>query len=1562
MNRYFIFAAGLLVAVLMPVVRADVSFSLKIAGTDGKDSQMVRADEMASRVETGDGIVWKGHPVLGEGFTVTAGLNPQTDGAREWSFAYTGNASTWRIEEVSFPEWTVPRTDRTRVFIPNYVGVERAPQWEGLKPGALVDEVGPCFIGVHYIASMDETVGSFLLDLRGEARFHSMRFEIRNGEKPDTLVLKCVHQLPLTEASRRSFAIPYTGMLTKFRGGWFDAAKIYRAWVWEQDWYKKAAARDFSRLREIALWMWNRGTSDVTVPPAVRFMKDTGLKVALDWYWWHGVPYDTCYPFFWPPREPVESFTAGIRAIHAAGGYVQPYTNGMLWDCDDARWAEGGEESAIVTADGKPKASMFNPYTRQCQAWCCGEAPCFQEKMRTLEKTIAATGMDGVYMDMIASAAFGPCHNRHHRHAPGGGRFMVDGYRDCVAKVRADNPGLLLSSEEHSEAYFDVFDSLIYVYPSYERFGCGCAPDYRRVPATLAVYHGAVAAFGSFATMDERPPWDEKWGASPFTNDVEQLERRYPDQFAVEFARGAVWGLCPTVHKFLLEQATSPRFAADYRFVKNTARFYYDNRDLLFDGAMLDPGILRCAAKRVDFIKRSCYSKPPDVRTITEPALETVFASVWQAKDGRRGAVLCNWSREPQDYAFTAEGQTFKGVLPARGWTRIDLGVAATSDPSRTNLVRDDFLPDNWGGVVGWDEVSRRSGRMTVERLREKTADGYAVVRLRTVNIEPGETCFRMVVGLPLVQDETCRFSARVRTHALGNSAVCRLALRAMPWGGQVDVRVPADTEGEWRDVTWEGKLGFAAKDGTSVLEISAEGAFPEGGYLDFAAPRLEGRLKNGSDPLALWKLQPSSVRLTPLDPVLDEMRAASPEMVFYYPGETEVAGERLLLRATLDGRSVTCPFDADHRAKAVFAPRAPGRVALRAELVGEKTGRLYGANIYRARVRDEVKGPTPLRKLNNFVSEIHSGPLADGEYAFTLAREGWVYVGFDKAYERVTADIDGVTAVRYRVGEKNEGMRFLEAGRHVVTVKGAGASAGGTLDIRLVKRIFATGLQLAGEIKPNFNGYFYGEDYYRSLGLLGGFNTIESYWSDLRSSEALKRLTLEMEERGVQINYGNGMGAWDTRRLDYGAYLSLVTNHPAYKAGLVGSFDENSIDPHYGKVIKMNATEIWWHAFDENRQLNVFFDDGAYSLPVRPSVDIPELSAYVNTGDGRSMLISEAYYRSTETQHDFDDLVDFMRRQVRMLGELVPSVPSRYFYLLNGWMMIGGYTSGYHTGVDMRALNGEVLRILATDPAFSEIGGAAFSKPACLDDHFRFIFAAMRYYCIEGGTGDFAKANGLTLWPRHLENGDFEKGFDGWRIVPAEPGSLSTDTIKEFAERWQGRVYPYRGYKPVNGKKTGDDFAVFTQSAKGPNRLARTITGLAPGRVYQLNFAVSDEATAKKGMADGKVRETQAVHIPYLRAKVSGAETIPELDHVIYFQGKYGVNRIFVNRVVFRATSPTATVEFSDWKTDAEPGVAAGQRTILNYVGVYPYYYKDEAELENLKRLFSKAKSMEGK
>ena len=102
--------------------------------------------------------------------------------------------------------------------------------------------------------------------------------------------------------------------------------------------------------------------------------------------------------------------------------------------------------------------------------------------------------------------------------------------------------------------------------------------------------------------------------------------------------------------------------------MKDTARFYYDNRDLLFDGEMRAPGRLECPAQRVVFLRRSSYTKPQDVKEAVQEALPTVFHSVWRAKGGHTAAVLVNWSRAEQTFALEAPDVSARGTIPPRSW------------------------------------------------------------------------------------------------------------------------------------------------------------------------------------------------------------------------------------------------------------------------------------------------------------------------------------------------------------------------------------------------------------------------------------------------------------------------------------------------------------------------------------------------------------------------------------------------------------------------------------------------------------------------------------------------------------------------------------------------------------------------------------------------------------------------------------------------------------------------------------------------------------------------------
>ncbi|MBR1589016.1 MAG: hypothetical protein IJ658_11905, partial [Kiritimatiellae bacterium] len=201
--------------------------------------KMVSSAQMKSRaVEEKDGrtcIVWRGHPLCGDGFTVTAALTPTPEGdGWSYAFSYVGNESGLGVRLIEFPVLTVPRTDKTAIFYPKKCGQVRRPKWAKAKPGENVAVAAAC--GMHFMAALNGTDDSWYVDQRGDARLRPNWAIARNGTAPQTATLFFRHAPQLTDANRAAGALPFGGTIRTFRGDWFAAAEIYRRWAWEQPW------------------------------------------------------------------------------------------------------------------------------------------------------------------------------------------------------------------------------------------------------------------------------------------------------------------------------------------------------------------------------------------------------------------------------------------------------------------------------------------------------------------------------------------------------------------------------------------------------------------------------------------------------------------------------------------------------------------------------------------------------------------------------------------------------------------------------------------------------------------------------------------------------------------------------------------------------------------------------------------------------------------------------------------------------------------------------------------------------------------------------------------------------------------------------------------------------------------------------------------------------------------------------------------------------------------------------------------------------------------------------
>ncbi len=624
--------------------------------------------ETFSQEAAGDQLVctWRGHRTLGPKFEVTVHWWLEDDrlcGTIGWAHGNEQHPLTG----VCFPVATVPVPRDGQVFSPQGQGVMvKILNDQALRPNDLLTENANPVLQFCAIVSPE---GSFYFDQR-DTEFHSRKYEYHLVDGRSRIRYTAVLPLPLDGRSGIRYQIPYRSSIAAYRGGWFEAAQIYKSWARQQWWAKRPPVDP--RLRDIGMWLWNRGKAEDVIPPVERLQKDAGVPMALDWYWWHRNAYDTAYPDYWPPREGLPVFEKAVARLKEQNIFTQVYINGVTWDMDADHWEDGGKESAVLDKDGRVKAVMFNGFAKRRLAWMCGGGNLpFRKRIRETVRNLNAAGLSGVYLDMIGCASYEPCYSGAHAHAPGGGNYQVMGYRKMLEDIRRDNPGLPLSTEEASEAYMDLCDSAISLSGGLERLGSD--PNVcENVPAFSAVYHGLLAVFGNYALPDSIPPFDPQWPEQAIWKNEQPWHRLYPDQFFAEVARAVVWGLQPTVANLRTKHTTDPEFAELYAFLVQTARFYHAHRNFLFDGDMLNPGLLKTGKVEVDFLSRFIFTAEGKQRVFRK-AMPALLHSVWKAPDGPVGLVVANYSRENQDFTFESAGRTASGKVPRRSWLLVEL-------------------------------------------------------------------------------------------------------------------------------------------------------------------------------------------------------------------------------------------------------------------------------------------------------------------------------------------------------------------------------------------------------------------------------------------------------------------------------------------------------------------------------------------------------------------------------------------------------------------------------------------------------------------------------------------------------------------------------------------------------------------------------------------------------------------------------------------------------------------------------------------------------------------------
>ena len=687
--------------------------------------------------------------------------------------------------------------------------------------------------------------------------------------------------------------------------------------------------------------------------------------------------------------------------------------------------------------------------------------------------------------------------------------------------------------------------------------------------------------------------------------------------------------------------------------------------------------------------------------------------------------------------------------------------------------------------------------------------------------------------------------------------------------------------------------------------------ARPKKAAVDFAGDNeLEGR-DNGAAASDGERLPPIIQRVVPVEPLLTQVDAATGFIRFVATGDTN--GCEIV--ATVNG--------------CALGPLAPGDYEVVAQLVEKSTGKVRVESRYPFTAVDNASCVMQGRRLNNFVTELHSGTAKDGVISFKLDRDAWVWFGLSawNGKTRGFVDKETVPVLTVRADEPTEGFRYLAKGVHSLRLAD---TSGGTVRIHLVKYLPLGQRYLnrkESDLSIGHKGI--GWDFYRRY-VLPSANEVAS--GKLRvaknvNDDAKRLVTNVAILRGRKLR-----AAWGVRPTDYAAHLDRDFVHSRLggmywcdRFGYSLVFDE--IGLKMGERALNYIAEETWHLADrfDNRSVWAWY----YGLLGRPDGDLsPQrslIAAVVNSGRGTGFINSETYVRARPTLAEIDASIGNLVTNAERICELVPAARGKIVHSLSGYQLPGYWTSHVIPQVDPKVLAEYVVRRMATEREFADIGGLGMASGVCSEETLRWSARIIHHYAIEGRTDCLYEKFGWKYEPETVTDGDFMDGLKHWRAEAAEPGSLAAGRDADLARKVEGRNGTVGEY--------GQHFALFTKSAAGSNRLSQTVRNLVPGRFYGLTFVTADYdqmlALKAKKKPCGKSANS-------LSAEIAGVPFATEhsWEEVAGGGKKPDVRTTFR---VFKADATEATLVLSDGGVKSKPG----SRTLVNYVSINPYYNK---------------------
>jgi hypothetical protein len=542
-------------------------------------SLSVRAEEKADAITLH--LDWKGLELAAErqcvDVTVTATLQLD-DPISRWRISVSNRSTTWGLWNVRFPTIElapIGDPDRNRFLLAHSGGmISKDPFGQPIKTLYDWENKYPEWINMQFQALYHEDGrGLYLATHDGTGCRKTYRCESKRAKK--TIEYSVETPPPDMGFPAENFALPYDVCLGPFRGDWYDACQIYRAWAMQQVWCSKgtlAVRQDIPRwFKEnpyiFVLYSNEKGGEAV---PAYRdqiigLMKYLGTGLPVNWYCWKkylpeftgynselsdfkvptkaSAPCGNEHDGNYPALPAWSQFAPACDAIARAGGFVNAYVCSSLYDPGlrgNAPFAAQAVANACKDVSGKPIWGEGVDVSYRM----CPHADWWVNRMKeTAVALIKKDHVRGIYFDTFFGG-MPQCWDKGHGHAAGGGNEAYLGDRKLSASVRgamkqADSEATMVG-ECPCETAIDLLDGFL----TWHTLQAGEVPLWSTVygdyiprqgmwlaPTTVGFYAQAATLFTERTQL----------GRITLAHNINYLDARYSEQMAFLKKLGDYW-------------------------------------------------------------------------------------------------------------------------------------------------------------------------------------------------------------------------------------------------------------------------------------------------------------------------------------------------------------------------------------------------------------------------------------------------------------------------------------------------------------------------------------------------------------------------------------------------------------------------------------------------------------------------------------------------------------------------------------------------------------------------------------------------------------------------------------------------------------------------------------------------------------------------------------------------------------------------------------------------------------------------------------------------------------